>query len=100
MIEHTNFWLAKFSQMHTSVYYIYIIYNYYITFFIIFLQIIMKEGFLSYDEIDYSKKYEKKKLHVIIIIIKFSLMHAFDPTSKPIYISTAYFATKYVVGSV
>ena len=60
----------------------------------------MKEGFLSYDEIDYSKKYEKKKLHVIIIIIKFSLMHAFDPTSKPIYISTAYFATKYVVGSV
>ena len=46
------------------------------------------------------KKYEKKNLHVIIIIIKFSLMHAFDPTSKPIYISTAYFATKYVVGSV
>ena len=60
----------------------------------------MKEGFLSYDEIDYSKKIWKKNLHVIIIIIKFSLMHAFDPTSKPIYISTAYFATKYVVGSV
>ena len=60
----------------------------------------MKEGFLSYDEIDYSKKKYEKNLHVIIIIIKFSLMHAFDPTSKPIYISTAYFATKYVVGSV
>ena len=46
------------------------------------------------------KIWKKKNLHVIIIIIKFSLMHAFDPTSKPIYISTAYFATKYVVGSV